>query len=215
MKFPKALLAATFLFMTSTEAFSQNARETITKMSKGEQKAIIADYPYTQSLVEKALEDKFSKANFGKSKSKNGFNVYSAVTWADVAPADKLDVYVKTAEKKGVTTITMLISRGYDNFLAAPADQTQIDNLKGFLNNLNSGIISADLTRKIEDQNKVLKSTEERCAGLKKDQAKLEGDKQKIEKSLEQNAEAQKKCAAESEEVKVKLEQLKTQLSSN
>lgn len=211
MKNLKTLAVALFISIAAIQSYAQNAHEVAVKISKVEQKAIAADYSYSKSLVQTALDGRFSRAGFGKSKSKSGFSVYSGVTWQEIAPTDKLDVWVKTEEKKGNTTLTILISRGYDNFMTSVTDSLQIENLKNFMNSLNADIVAADLAEKIEEQMKAVKVAEDKLAGLKKDNEKLQNDKQKIEKNIAQNEEAQKKSAADVDAEKAKLESLRVQ----
>ncbi len=211
MKHLKAWAVAILIGMASTQSDAQNVRETAVKINKTEQKGIAADYAYPKSLVETSLAGKFTKAGFGKSKSKKGFDVHSGVTWTDVAPTDKLDVWIKTEEKKGNTTLTVLISRGYDNYMTAATDPAQIENLKNFLNNLSADLAAADLSQKIEEQQRVVKAAEEKTTALKKEQEKLLSEKKKLEKSIEQNEEAQKKSAADRDAEQSKLEALRAQ----
>lgn len=212
MKLLQKMVVAGFAFLCTTTTYAQNVREVAIKMNKVEQKALAADYPYAKGFVTQALDEKFNLAKFGKSKRKSGFDLYSGVSWMEVAPADKLDVYVKTEERKGNTTVSILLSRGYDNFLTSTADATQIENLKTFLVGLSTGIQAAELQKKIEDQMKVVKAAEDKTASVVKDYESLKSQKEKIEKSMEQNLEAQKKANSDVDAAKAVLEQLKSQL---
>lgn len=199
-------------FLLSINGFSQNVREVATKINKAEQKGIAADYAYPDSYVSQALSEKFKLANFGKSKSKSGFSVYSAVTWAEVAPSDKLDVYVKTSESKGNTSVIILLSRGYDNFMNATNDPQQMENLKTFLTNILTDIETVALTKKIEAQLKVVKDAEDKAKSIQKDYESLKGQKEKIEKNMEQNLEAQKKAQSDIDAANAVLNELKAKL---
>jgi len=212
MKLLQKMVVAGFAFLCTTTTYAQNVREVAIKMNKVEQKALAADYPYAKGFVTQALDEKFNLAKFGKSKRKSGFDLYSGVSWMEVAPADKLDVYVKTEERKGNTTVSILLSRGYDNFLTSTTDATQIENLKTFLVGLSTGIQAAELQKKIEDQMKVVKAAEDKTASVVKDYESLKSQKEKIEKSMEQNLEAQKKANSDVDAAKAVLEQLKSQL---
>lgn len=212
MKLLQKMVVAGFAFLCTTTTYAQNVREVAIKMNKVEQKALAADYPYAKGFVTQALDEKFNLAKFGKSKRKSGFDLYSGVSWMEIAPADKLDVYVKTEERKGNTTVSILLSRGYDNFLTSTADATQIENLKTFLVGLSTGIQAAELQKKIEDQIKVVKAAEDKTASVVKDYESLKSQKEKIEKSMEQNIEAQKKANSDVDAAKAVLEQLKSQL---
>jgi len=212
MKLLQKMVVAGFAFLCTSTTYAQNVREVAIKMNKVEQKALAADYPYAKGFVTQALDEKFNLAKFGKSKRKSGFDLYSGVSWMEVAPADKLDVYVKTEERKGNTTVSILLSRGYDNFLTSTADATQIENLKTFLVGLSTGIQAAELQKKIEDQMKVVKAAEDKTASVVKDYESLKSQKEKIEKSMEQNLEAQKKANSDVDAAKAVLEQLKSQL---
>lgn len=168
MKTLKTLAIIVIAGFTANFSNAQNAREATVKVGKAEQPAIIADYNYSKSFVNDVLKAELTKAGFGKSKTKNGFSVYSAVNWAAVAPNVKLDVWSKTEERKGVTTLSVLISKGYDNYINAAMDSGTIENLKSYLNNLNASLVAADLTQKIADQTKVVKQAEEKLNSLKK-----------------------------------------------
>ena len=206
----KLLLAAAIL--SAGSAIAQNAREGQVKFMKGQQNAIIADYDLPKSVVEDALRERLDKSGLGKAHSKKGFSFYEGVNWNDIS-ADKMDVYFDVNGKGDKSTVTMLVSKGYDNFITTASDAEKVQKVEAFLNSFIKDAKAYQLRQQIAEQEDIVKKAEKVKAGSIDDGNSLQKDKERIEKKLAENKTEQEKTANALDAEKKKLEDLKRQLN--
>jgi hypothetical protein len=148
----KTLFTLTTLAFFSLTALAQNAQTGTTIINKASQPCVYADYQYEGSIVEGALKKKFADAKIGSdSKATDGFRVYKGVVVPQLTN-EKIDLYVKVEEKKPMSTVYMLTSKGYDNFMKKETDSNTINNSIAFLNNFMNDVLSFKLGKDIEKQ---------------------------------------------------------------
>lgn len=189
----KLLLPALLLF--TTIATAQNAHEATVKFMKAQQNAIVAEYQYPPDVAENALLEKLDKLGLGRNRStEKGFYVYKAVNWNDLS-TEKLDVYTRVDGKGTQSTLTILVSKGYDNFITSAKDKDMVDKVKAMLNSFTADANAYQLRQNIEAQVVVIAKAvkeydryvndadrlEKKIAGMQKDlnDSKREIDKQK------------------------------------
>ena len=205
------ILAVAVITCNTGFSFAQNAHEGRVKFMKGDQNAIIADYDLPKNIIEDALKERLEKAGLGKKSSEKGFMAYKGTTWAEVSP-DKLDVYAKVEGKDSKSTVTMLVSKGYDNFISSASDAERVQKVQNFLNSFVNDARAYQLRLSIAAQEEVVKKTEKDFKGITDDGEKLNKDKEKIEKQIADNKNDQTKKQATLDAEKQKLEDLKKQL---
>jgi hypothetical protein len=195
---------------SSSVAFAQNARETSTKFGKDVHNAVVADYDVPVKLITDALKDRLEKEGLGKMKSTNGFMAYMGTLWNSVS-GDKLDVYFKVEGKKDKSTITVMVSKGYDNFVTSTSDSITIANIKTFLNNFMDHANAFQLNLDIKAQEDVVIKTEKDLNSIKKDGTNLIEQKEKLEKKIVENDNKQTLKQRDLDEAQKQLNDLKAQ----
>lgn len=207
----KSLSAAAFLLAAANVSYAQNAHEGRVSFMKGDQNAVVAEYDLPKNVVEDALKQRFEKAGLSKRSTEKGFMAYKGATWTEVSP-DKVDVYAKVEGKGAVSTITVLVSKGYDNFISSASDPEKVQNVQAFLNSFIKDAKLYQLKLSIAAQEEAVKKAEKDLKTTTDDGQKLVKDKEKIEKQIADNQTAQGQKQATLDAAKVKLEELKRDL---
>lgn len=207
----KSLAAVAFLFTATTTAFAQNAHEGRVKFMKVDQNANIADYDLPKDIIENALKERLEKAGLGKRSSESGFMAYRGATWTEIGP-DKMDIYVKVDGKGNMSTITMLVSKGYDNFISAASDPEKAQKVQDFLNGFIKHARLHHLKLNIVAQEDVVKKAEKELKNTTDSGNKLQKEKEKVERQVAENKAEQEKKQSAIDAAKVKLEELKREM---
>ena len=92
-----------------------------------------------------------------------------------------MDVYFKVDDKKTSSSVAMLLSKGYENFMSSESDPQVIENAKKYLASMKKDIMSfgynTEIT-KLQDKQKSLekdlKKSVKNGSSLQKDKSKLE-----------------------------------------
>jgi hypothetical protein len=188
--------------------------EGTTDYNKTKQPAVVCEYPYPPALVETILTDDLKQKGFGKGKSSKGFDVYQAINFTEIS-TDKIDFYVRVERKgrkeKDIAIVTIMVSKGYDNFISGGADASIMQNTMAYINGLKPKLEKSSLEIQIADQEEVLKKEEKKMSGLVDDLEGLEKKKKKLEQDMEDNKKDQEKQKAEVEKQKGILESIKAQ----
>jgi hypothetical protein len=193
-------------------ATAQNAHESSVKFNKTNENAVVADFNKPAEVVEAALKDRLEKEGLGKMKSTKGFMSYAGTLWNSVS-SDKLDVYFKVDGKKDKSTVSVLVSKGYDNFITSGSDAKTIDNVKAFLNGFVTYTNSYQLGLDIKAQEEAIKKAEKAYSNSVDNNKDLLAQKEKLEKRIaESNNEQILKQKALDEEKK-KLNDLKVKMN--
>ena len=194
----------------STAAISQS-RTTLVEYAKVNRQAVINEIPFPEKTVRNAIDDKMEKSGY-KGKESKGYNVYKGVRLAGMG-TEALDIYFmvdrKSKKEKEIAVVTMLVSKGYDNFVTDSANAPLIDSAKKYLDNIKDMIAAYDLELQITEQDDAVKKADKKKNNLIDDGVSLQKKKKNIEKDFEDNIAAQAVQVAELEKQKQILETLK------
>lgn len=178
---------------------------------KVSRQAVIADMPFSEKTVTKALDDNLGKQGYNGKDSK-GFTVYRGVHLKELGDAT-YDLYFmidkKSKKEKENSTITMLISSGYDKFITEADDKTLFSNIKTYLTDMRDMVAAYDLEIQITDQQTAVKASEKKATDLEEDATDLQKKKKKLEGQIEDNIKAQADQKKEIEKQNQILETLK------
>ena len=159
-----------------------------------------------------AIDNKMEQMGY-KGKSSKGFTVYKGVKMPDLGNGE-YDLYFtadrKSRRNKDNSTLTLMISKGNDDFATDKTDAGLMDNAKKYLNNIVEDITAFDLELQINDQQDLLTKADKKYNDLIDDGQSLEKKRKGIEKDIEDNKKDQEKQQAEIEKQKLILETLKT-----
>lgn len=213
MRLTISFTALVALLLAASALFAQGAHDANIRFGKVDRPGLIAEYPYSKGITENAVRARLEKAGLGRPKSEKGFMSYQAVKWNDISPT-QVDVYAKVDAGKGdkQSTVVLLVSKGYDNYVNATSDPDIYAKLKSFLDGLTPDIKATQLLADIGAQEELLKLAEKAYKSSDEDGNRLTRDKEKLEKQIaENNAEKQKRADALSA-AKARLEQMKSEV---
>lgn len=207
MKQLLTVFIATFIYAA---AFAQ-PQITMVEYQKVNRQAVVADMPFSEKSVTKALDDKLGRMGYNGKDSK-GFTVYKGVHLKELGEGT-YDLYFmidkKSRKDKDNSTITLLISSGYDKFLTQTEEATLFNNAKDYLESLKDVVAAYDLEQEIKEQESNVKASENKAADLLDEANSLEKKKKKIEEQIQDNIKAQDNQKTEIEKQKQILETLK------
>ncbi len=199
-------LLALGIYMASM-AQTQSSRVEYQKISRP---ALVNEVPFSAKTIENAIEDTLKKMGYKGTSSKD-FTVYKGVRMPSLGP-DSYDIYFMVEKKsrrdKDNSTVTMMISKGYDAFVDESVDASVVSNGKNFLNNLRDIVSAYDLEQQIAAQMGEVKSAEKKSDNLEEEGRDLEKKKRKLEEQIDKNEKDQKEQKQEIEKQKQILEVL-------
>jgi hypothetical protein len=197
-------LCLALLSAAGNTLYAQNARETAVKFNKANTNALLADYNYPVEIVKLVLKDRLDKEGLRKMKTTNGYMRYAEVLWPSVS-SGKIDAYFKVDGKKGKSTVTVLVSKGYDNFIATGSDPAATEGVKAFLNGLNDHIAVYQKEQDIKAQEEVIRQAEKAQKQQAEQQKALLKEKERLEKKIatQNNDQAAKQKELEAERQKL------------
>lgn len=176
------LIALTTWLVTPTLSHAQ-AGETTVSYNKINASGYTVNVDGDKSVVTASLEDYFKKTFNTKSSSSKGYKMYKGVSWPEVA-ADKLDVYYKVDGKKGKNTVTVLVSKGYDNFISGSSDPQIADGVKNFMNSIQQKTANTTAANAVAAAQKAMDDAQKDYDKVAKKEEELRKSKEKIEKDI-------------------------------
>jgi glutamyl/glutaminyl-tRNA synthetase len=191
------------------KGFSQDINETSVSFMDGKQNAVEAKYNFSEDIMETVVDRVLGKKSIKKTKSTKGYDLYQGVIFSDLC-SDIIDFYIKVDGNKSSATITILISKGYNNFIASSSDASTIKNTKNLCKEFNVNAIEEHLNREIAKQEEIVKDAEKKYNKSVEKGKDLVKDKEEIIKKIGENAEEQKTIKADLEEQKKVLGVLKS-----
>lgn len=116
--------------------------ETPVSYNKSDANGFVTDVMGDKEFVASSLEAYFKQKFNAKPTTSKGYRSYKGVYWPEFA-AEKLDVHYKLDHKKGNTRVTMLVAKGYDNFISSSSAPEIAGAVKGFMNTIEDKASSA------------------------------------------------------------------------
>lgn len=206
----KQLCLVCTLFFFHSLLFSQS-RSADVEYQKIQRPAIVNDVPFDAKTVENAIEDTLTKLGY-KSTSSKGFTVYKGVRLPELGP-DAYDLYFmvdkKSRKDKENSTVTMMISKGFDAFVSKSSDATVFGRTQTYLDSLRNTVAKYDLEQQISAQEAELKKADKKNVQLQEDAKDLAKKKRKLEDQISDNIKDQSNQAKELEKQKQILEVLR------
>lgn len=171
-----------------TAIFAQNVAPKVISvtLNKANHEAVSASYEYSNKVLNTVLSNKIKESNLGRVKSaSNKFKVLKGVTWTAISN-DKMDYYYKISGNKRNSTLEMLASKGYDNFLTQESNATVIQNIQTFVTSLNRDLYIYKVGQEVLDKQKDLKKLEKNLKSKQKNVKESKKDIKKAQDAVEQ-----------------------------
>jgi hypothetical protein len=206
------LLLVFAVFLTPCCLNAQGAHDANIRFGKVDRSGLIAEYPFSKGITENALRARLEQAGLGKPKSDKGFMSFQAVKWAGLSET-QFDVYAKVDAGKGdkLSTVILLVSKGYDNYVSAASDPDISAQLKTFLNSLLPDIRAQQLLADIDVQEDLVRRAEKEYKDADDDGNKLSRERERLDKQISENVSEKQKRADALSVAKARLDQMKTE----
>ena len=212
-----------FLFTGIMTASSQATFTTIT-IDKKIQPGLVLELPNNTDVAESTILQKLKETGynpetkgelFWKKNKLDGFYVFNGIVLAALNN-QKLDMYFKVEPKsktqKDQSTIYLLVSKGYDNFISPEIDTATFAAATAFLNGFVDGTASYRLNLDIEEQENVVKNAEKKLTNLQDDDKDLVKKIDELQADLRNKKNDQLMQEKEITNQKIKLELLKAKV---
>lgn len=199
----------TLIVMFCISGFSQDISQTNISFMDGKQNAIEAKYNFSEDIMEKAVKSILEKKNLKKTSTKKGYNVYEGIVFSDLT-TDKIDFYIKVDGNKSSTKVTILVSKGYNNFISESVDPSTFKNIKTLCKEFNINAIEENLNREIAKQEEVVKDAEKKYNKSVDKGKDLAKDKEEVIRKIGENTEEQKSLKTDIETQNKVLSTLKS-----
>ena len=212
-----------FLIAGIMTASPQATFTTIT-IDKKIQPGLILELPNNTDAAENTILQKLKETGynpetkgelFWKKNKLHGFYVFNGIVLAALNN-QKLDMYFKVEPKsktqKDKSTIYLLVSKGYDNFISPEVDTATFAAATAFLNGFVAGTASYRLNLDIDEQEKVVKNSQKKLNSLQEDDKDIVRKIDELQAGLRNNKNDQAMQEKEIANQKIKLEELKTRV---
>lgn len=220
----KTFLVIAFLVTGIFTASSQASFTNIT-IKKNLQPGLVLQLPNNTDVAEGTILQKLKETGyspetkgklFWKKNKIDGFYVFEGIQLPALSNL-KLDMYFKVDPKnkaeKDQSTIYLLVSKGYDNFISPGADSATFLAATDFLNSFVAETASYRLNLDIEEQAKVVKSAEKKLSGLQDDEKNLLKKIEELQTDLDNKRNEQATQEKEIANQKLRLGELKAKAS--
>jgi hypothetical protein len=206
MRYLFTILLATGIFTVA----AQSHTETVS-YQKINRQAIVAEIPFPEKTVRDAIDDKMQQMGY-KGKDVKGFTVYKGVRLSDLGN-DSYDLYFaadrKSRKEKDYSSLTLMLSKGFDSFVADSNDSKLINNAKTYIDSIKIMIGAYDLEQQIIAQEDAIKKADKKYTNLVEDGQSLEKKKKNIENDIAENIKNQASQKADTEKQRQILETLR------
>ena len=222
-KMTRLFVMIAFLFTGVMTASSQSTFTAIT-IDKKIQPGLVLQLPNNTDVAENTILQKLKETGytpetkgelFWKTNKLDGFYVFNGIELAALNN-QKLDMYFKVEPKsktqKDQSTIYLLVSKGYDNFISPEADSATFAAATDFLNGFVGTTASYRLNLDIEEQGKVVKNAEKKLTNLQEDDKDLVRKIDALQADLRNKKNEQLMQEKEITNQKIKLELLKAKV---
>lgn len=174
------------LVLAGNTTYAQ-VNETSVSVNKNQSNAYTTSFEAEQSDVENTMEQELKKVlSSSKTSSTKGFKLYKGVMLNAIS-TEKVDVYYKVESKKKMSTVYLLVSKGYNNFVSSQNDPQMSANIVAFLSNLQVKVKEFEHTKAVDEQTKKVKDAEDNYNKYIKRAEELKKDKERIEKDIQDN----------------------------
>ena len=151
--------------------------------------ATVLEVPYTASVTEDAIRQKFSQMGYSAKESKGVYS-YKAVRIPEIME-ETFDVLLKVERKsrkeKDESVVYFVVARGGDNYVKATDDAVLIAKIKQYCLGFIPLAEAQSLEVEIKGQEDKVKSTEKKLRDYEDESSSLEKRKKKLEEDIEEN----------------------------
>ena len=160
MKYIVTSLLSLVLFV----AVSAQSHIATIEYAKVNRQVVVNDMPFPEKTVRDAIDNKMGQMGY-KGKDAKGFPVYRGVRLPALG-TELYDLYFsadrKSRKDKDNASLTLIISKGFDNFVADSTDAKLMGNAKAYLDSIKLMIAAYDLEQQIIAQEDAVKKADKK-----------------------------------------------------
>jgi len=183
----KFLLAISFCLLSLlNNAEAQDFKMIQINFDNTQQTAVTGHYSIQADWVEGAFRKKMSDAKLGTGeKSKDGFRVYKGITIPEISET-QMDMYMKVEadNETGLSILTLLFSKGYNNYLKPSIDSEELKQGIHYLESFVKDATRFQLNAEINQQNELITTLQKERKKLKSEESDLRHSKEKMESKI-------------------------------
>ncbi len=206
----KYILAFVMVLLSAATVTAQSTTATVEYLKVNRQ-AVVNEIPFPEKTIRDAIDNRMQQMGY-KGKESKGFMVYKGVKLADIGN-DSYDLYFMadrlSRKNKDNSTLTLLISKGFESFISDSTDAAVMNNAKKYLDSIKLMIAAYDLELQIQAQEDAVKKADKKYTNLVEDGDNLEKKRKSIEKDIEDNKKDQANQKTETEKQRQILETLR------
>ncbi len=173
--------------------------------------ALITEIPYSASVTEDAIRQKFSQMGYSSKESK-GVHTYKGIRIPDISE-ETFDVMLKVERKsrkeKDESNVYFIVSRGYENYVKSTDDAAFLERIKQYCRSFIPLAEAQALEVEIKGQEDKVKSTEKKLKDYEDEANSLEKRMKKLQDDIEENKKNIEKQKSEVENQKKALDVLR------
>lgn len=205
----KQLLVLIALFSVAVSVKAQNFGEL--EVQKKKIPALMTEIPYTASVTEDAIRQKFSQMGYSAKESK-GVYTYKTVRIPEIME-EAFDLILKVERKsrkeKDESIVYFVVTRANENYVKATDDAVLIAKIKQYCLGFIALAEAQSLEVEIKGQEDKVKSTEKKLKDYEDESSSLEKRLKKLQDDIEENKKNIEKQKAEVENQKKALDVLR------
>ena len=179
-------------FIVFTAAFfaaAAQSRIVTVEYQKINRQAVVNEIPFPEKTIRDAINNKMELLGY-KGKDSKGYTVYKSVRMPELGN-EAYDLYFmadrKSRREKENSTLTLMLSKGFDSFVADSSDSNLMNNAKKYLDSITNVIAAYDLEQQIIAQEDAVKKADKKSANLIDDGVSLEKKRKNIEQDIADN----------------------------
>lgn len=163
----KAIVLTLLVAMSSAITFAQKVKETTIKRGKESVPGYSVKYKYGKTTTRNVIRQQMTDAGYPKAKSKKGFYTYKGILLPAISNT-RADYFIKVTGNKRRSTVYLVASKGYDNYVSNTSDAAMSDAINTYLTNLEGKIATTvELDKKQEELNKLNQQTQQKKKEIK------------------------------------------------
>jgi len=213
------------LLTGSLTTFAQSSSTSV-EFKKSLRPALTLPLVYNPETAEQTILAKLKETGYkpekngkflNKKNKEEGFYKFSGVVLPELSN-QKLDLYFKVDpvdnDNTNRSTITLLVSKGYENFVSADVDSATFNASENFLNGFVQNTNVYSINQKLDEQQRNIASSEKKWTELRDRQTKAKNKISELEAELKVLQEEETVQQQEVEKLRTGLRELETQRTS-
>lgn len=177
----------------------------------------VAEQTILAKLKETGYRPQTNGNIFNKKNKEEGFYMFEGVQLPELAN-EKLDLYFKVdpvnADSSYQSTVSLLVSKGYDNFASREVDSATFGAAERFLNSFVQRTADFQVNTQLDDQKQMLGKVEDRWEKIRNKQSETRNKITQLEAEMKNMQQEEESLKQEAEQHRLQIKTLEGKRSS-